>query len=455
MIISKKLFLSCAIVIVNVMLIACAANVKKADIPNTANPQDEIARLNTDLATATTQNVDVLAASEFADSVKWLETAKNDQADKEKQEKILDDVRTGRGFLEKAYVISANRAEKAPGLFEARQAALNAGATKHSELSSDLKKLDKDVSSEAADLAKLDSKKISSLQERYVTLERRATILTRLGTTQAMFNGLKKDGAPKSAPLTYRKAELSLKNGESVISANVRNPEGYKAAVETAATETALLNEVMITIKQNGKNLSETAALKIVSQNRKIEGLNTDLSASNAESAASKAKLNAENKTLTNDLKEKEQDLNAANMSVETQRAMENARTQFSSDEAEAYQVGKNLLIRLKKVNFASGRAELPEASLDLLAKVSAVAKTMNASEMKVEGHTDSVGSESQNKTISEKRASAVAAYFKSNGFDEVTSEGYGFQKPIATNKSKEGRAQNRRVDIIITPEIQ
>ena len=77
----------------------------------------------------------------------------------------------------------------------------------------------------------------------------------------------------------------------------------------------------------------------------------------------------------------------------------------------------------------------------------------MNASEMKIEGHTDSVGSESQNKIISEKRASAVASYFKSNGFKEVTSEGYGFQKPIATNKSNEGRAQNRRVDIIITPD--
>ncbi len=453
MLISKKFLVLSAIVIVNTMFFACSANVKKADITNTANLQEEIARLNSDLATATTQNVDVLAASEFADSVKWLAVAKNDQADNEKQEKILDDVRTGRGFLEKAYEVSANRAEKALGLFEARQAALNAGAVKYPELSSDLKKLDKDVSSEAADLAKLDSKKISSLQERYVTLERRATILTRLGTTQAKFNGLQKNGAVKRAPLTYRKAELSLKNGESVISANVRNPQGYKTAVETAATDTALLNEVMMTIKQNGKNLPEAAALKMVSQNRKIEGLNTDLSASNAESAASKAKLNAENKTLTNDLKDKEQNLNAANMSVETQRAIENARTQFSSDEAEAYQVGQNLLIRLKKVNFASGRSELPSASLDLLAKVSAVAKSMNASEMKIEGHTDSVGSESQNKIISEQRASAVATYFKSNGFNEVTSEGYGFQKPIATNKSKEGRAQNRRVDIIITPD--
>lgn len=424
------------------MFLACSTNVKKADIANTANPQEEISKLGTDLAIAQTKNIDVLAPGEFKDSMKWLTEAKKDQTNSEKQEEILDDVRTGRGYLEKAYQVSANRAEKAPGLFEARQMALKAGASKYSELSQDLNSVDKDVSAEAADLAKLDSEKISALQERYVALERRATILTRLGKTQAIFNGLEKDGASKQAPLTYKKSELSLKNGESVISANVRNPGGYKSAVDTAILDTALLNDVMATIKQNGKNLSEPAALKMVSQNKKIKSLNKDLVASNAENTASKAEL-----------ADTEQDLDAANSHVETQRAMETARTQFSPDEAEAYQQGKNLLIRLKQVNFASGRADLPGASLEVLAKVSAVAKAMNASELKVEGHTDSTGTESQNKIISEKRASAVASYFKSNGFTEVTSQGYGFQKPIATNKSKEGRAQNRRVDIIITPD--
>lgn len=145
-----------------------------------------------------------------------------------------------------------------------------------------------------------------------------------------------------------------------------------------------------------------------------------------------------------------------ASASVEFQKAMETARKQFSVDEAEAYQQGKNLLIRLKKINFVSGRSELPGASLSTLAKVSDVAKSLNASEIKVEGHTDSLGTATQNKTISEERAHAVASYFKSNGFSHiaVASEGYGFEKTIATNKSKVGRAQNRRVDIIITPEV-
>ena len=99
--------------------------------------------------------------------------------------------------------------------------------------------------------------------------------------------------------------------------------------------------------------------------------------------------------------------------------------------------------------------SELPEASLPVLAKISEVAKQLKASEIKVEGHTDSIGTAEVNKTISENRASDVATYFKSNGFEkiEVQSTGFGFEKPIATNKSKEGRALNRRVDVIITPE--
>ena len=75
---------------------------------------------------------------------------------------------------------------------------------------------------------------------------------------------------------------------------------------------------------------------------------------------------------------------------------------------------------------------------MSTLAKVLEVAKTLKASQINIEGHTDSTGTEKQNKSISEERASAVATYFKTNGFKDidVKSEGFGFKKPIATNKS-------------------
>lgn len=449
----KVFFVLCLIGMSSLIFAGCNTNLKRADIPGTASPQEEISKMDTDLGIASSKNVDVLASPEFTKSVKWLKEAKLDQASQQKQTEILDDLRISRAFLDQAHQISEGRSQQAPGLFSSRQAALAAGASKHLELENDLQKIDEDVSSKAATLSNLDSAKIAALQERYVDLERRATILTELGTSQATFNGLKNDRAAKLAPQTFKQADLALKNAESVISANVRYPQGYKAAVSTATTQTVLLSDVINTIKQNGGKLSEPTALKMVAQNSRINSLSRDLSNSTAENAANTSAMAETNEALNQELKEKNSDLKSAAVSIRTQKAMEVARSQFSTDEAEAYQQGKNLLIRLKQINFASGRADLPESSLPVLAKVSSVAKSMNASEIKVEGHTDSVGNVSQNKVLSDKRASAVASYFKSNGFNEVTSAGYGFQKPIATNKSENGRAQNRRVDIIITPD--
>ena len=443
MINSKKLILATLVGLSSLFYTACSTGVKKADIPATANPQEEIEKLERDLSIASTKNIDVLAANEYEKSVNWLKEAKSDQADKKNQSEILNDLRKSRGYLERAYQISENRAEKAPGLFESRQAAMRAGAARHSSLRSDLYSLDNDVSDIATDLQEVDTQKISQLQGRYMTIERQATVLTELGTSQAYVNGAKKAGAERLAPNTLKKAELSLKNAESVISANVRNPKGYREAVVTASLDANLLSRVIATIQRNGK-VSESVALKMVQKDSQIENLSKDLSISELDSAASKRAMNIENQNLTDDL-------SSANVSVEIQRAMESARQQFTADEAEAYQQGENLLIRLKQMNFASGRSDLPEASLNILAKVSALAQEMNASEIIVEGHTDSIGNVGLNKSLSEKRASAVATYFKSNGFQDVTAVGYGYEKPIATNKSKAGRAQNRRVDVVIT----
>lgn len=67
-----------------------------------------------------------------------------------------------------------------------------------------------------------------------------------------------------------------------------------------------------------------------------------------------------------------------------------------------------------------------------------------------VEGHTDNVGSKEYNQGLSERRAKAVADYIISKGVPEeqVSTKGYGFSKPVASNKTAEGRAQNRRTEL-------
>jgi OOP family OmpA-OmpF porin len=74
---------------------------------------------------------------------------------------------------------------------------------------------------------------------------------------------------------------------------------------------------------------------------------------------------------------------------------------------------------------------------------------------MKVEirGHTDSIGSDAFNQTLSEKRAQAVKDYLVSKGVDpnRLTVKGMGEADPVATNDTPEGRAQNRRVEFKVT----
>jgi OOP family OmpA-OmpF porin len=69
---------------------------------------------------------------------------------------------------------------------------------------------------------------------------------------------------------------------------------------------------------------------------------------------------------------------------------------------------------------------------------------------IKIEGHTDTTGSKFYNQTLSEKRAETVKKYLASKGVDasKMQTIGFGFEKPVASNKTKDGRAENRRVDV-------
>ena len=67
-----------------------------------------------------------------------------------------------------------------------------------------------------------------------------------------------------------------------------------------------------------------------------------------------------------------------------------------------------------------------------------------------IEGHTDSVGSKATNQALSERRANAVRDYLISNGIsaDRLTAQGFGEDNPIASNKTRAGRKENRRVEV-------
>lgn len=430
----------------------CASKAPQGEIAGTANPQEEIARLETDLKTAAQNDVDVLAFKEYDKSVKFLEEAKSDFASRQKQEEIIEDLRFGRQALEAAKGTAGYRKAKAPALFVARQAAMKAGAGTQPELQSEWTKVNREIINDAEDLSKVKAERLVEIQNSYVELERKATVITQLGNAKAQITGAEDDGAKKKAPQTFKTAQLDYAQAESVVSTNVRNASGYQAAVQKSNASARMLGDVMTTIKASGsKSFPEATAVKMVLQDRQIKGLTTDLSLQKSETASAESDARAKQQELSNS----DRALKNAQSKIGVQAALEKARREFSASDADAYQQGGSLVIRLKSVNFASGRADLPESALSVLAKVSDVAKELGAAKVVVQGHTDSLGDKAKNQSLSEERANAVATYFKSTGLGEanVTSEGFGISKPLASNKSQSGRAQNRRVDVVITPE--
>lgn len=106
-------------------------------------------------------------------------------------------------------------------------------------------------------------------------------------------------------------------------------------------------------------------------------------------------------------------------------------------------------------VLFDSGKAELkPEARKTLHEAAERVKKFPGAAVI-ISGHTDNVGNEVSNKTLSDKRAAAVKEFFvtqESIAPAGLTAKGFGKSQPVADNASEQGRARNRRVDVVITP---
>jgi outer membrane protein OmpA-like peptidoglycan-associated protein len=123
---------------------------------------------------------------------------------------------------------------------------------------------------------------------------------------------------------------------------------------------------------------------------------------------------------------------------------------------ASVKQEPRGMVITLSgSVLFASNHADLlPTAQVKLNEVALALTKQDAESKIVVEGHTDSQGEPAYNQDLSQRRAQSVRDYLVSRGMaaDRVTAQGFGLTRPIADNTSAEGRANNRRVEIVVQP---
>ena len=109
--------------------------------------------------------------------------------------------------------------------------------------------------------------------------------------------------------------------------------------------------------------------------------------------------------------------------------------------------------IILRGVHFDFNKANIRDDAKPILNQAAETLKEHSSIAVTVEGHTDSIGSEAYNQKLSVRRAAAVRDYLAGQGVDasRMTVVGKGESDPVASNDTEDGRAQNRRVELVVT----
>lgn len=136
-------------------------------------------------------------------------------------------------------------------------------------------------------------------------------------------------------------------------------------------------------------------------------------------------------------------------------RRFERVEDQFTPEEATVLRQSDSVILRLIGLKFASASARLGTDQQALLMKVQTALGEFPEAGIVIEGHTDSFGSDDDNQGLSQARADTVLQYLLTNSPRspaDLRAEGFGESRPVANNETAEGRARNRRIDIVIHP---
>jgi outer membrane protein OmpA-like peptidoglycan-associated protein len=123
--------------------------------------------------------------------------------------------------------------------------------------------------------------------------------------------------------------------------------------------------------------------------------------------------------------------------------------------ELKAQQTERGIVLTIGDVLFATGKADLSPDANKSVARLAEFLKKYPNRNVLIEGHTDSVGKDDYNLALSQKRADSVKAQLVGDGIEaaRITTVGYGKKYPVASNDTMAGKAQNRRVDVVILNE--
>ena len=184
-----------------------------------------------------------------------------------------------------------------------------------------------------------------------------------------------------------------------------------------------------------------------------IEKMKTDLEVTRK--AAEEAQKSAEMERQRLDEQRRAADARAAELAKarEGQQQAEDALKATLSQLAQVREEARGLILTLPgSIYFEVNKSEVKAAMRDRLSEIAKALAAVGNRRVLVEGHTDSSGADEYNLKLSRLRAEAVRSILIAGGVspDRIESQGYGKTRPVASNATASGKAQNRRVEIVV-----
>ena len=478
----KRISTMVALIIGLFFLGACGgSNLEVKQISMSENPTEQIEQINSldnDLKNARNNQIDVLSPQWFAKAEKSFNNAIKDHNRGATLSDILKNIAQSRAELKRAEDFAKVASTSLSKVINERKLARASGATKmgkdYVKVEGQFLDLMRSVENNKLKSArKKEAKVINSFRQ----LELRAIKEQALGEVRKLLKQAKKENARKFAPDSYALATNKLEATDAFISKHPYEKEKMLEKANDALFEAwrcirvtrqskkvKTMKPEQITLWYE-KALYQTAGALSAPDMRdepfeiQVENILSSITALKKDRNSMQVEIDAlkNQTTLLADRTRKEQ---AAKERLAAEKKFNElfgeVRNLFDANEAEVNKQGDQLLIRLGAIKFPVGKYEIMQENYGLLSKVQLAIRIFGEPDVVIEGHTDSTGSDELNQHLSEQRAYAVGQYLIANQTlpaDRIEAVGFGAIRPLASNKTAQGRAVNRRIDIIIKPQ--
>lgn len=260
---------------------------------------------------------------------------------------------------------------------------------------------------------------------------------------RAAYRNAQQGPAEQVAPAQLHVAETSLKVAEQTYADEGDSPNARDRAY--VAMRKAELADVQARTAQSQAKLRDVQNRSALAEQKEHAATTEELSKTREQLAREQAALQNQNSALQAEMERRKQ----------AEQAQADALAALGRQEDVKKEARGTVITLSGSVIFASGGSELLPAARSKLSEVAtALDQGEQTSRITVEGHTDSVGAAPMNQELSVRRATAVRDALVAAGVaaERINVVGYGAARPIADNSSEAGRANNRRVEIVVQP---